>query len=287
MLKTLFLQPTGYNMIKKIWIYGCCTVLAWSCNGNNRSSGGGDEAPVNSVPAPSPVNYSVLNVYPHDTLAFTQGLVFYNNQMYEGTGQKKASTLRKVDYKTGAVDKRIDIDPALFGEGITILNDTLYQLTWEDHMVLVYSVKDLKLIKRLYWNREGWGITHDSTHLIISDGTDKLYFVAPGDFGLLKTVSVHNHLGPVNNLNELEYINGYVYANQWETNYILKIDPASGLVTGILDFTDVLKRFANINYDRQAVSEGAVLNGIAWDTDNSRMFVTGKLWPKLLEVKLN
>lgn len=273
-------------MIKKIWIYGCCIAFTWSCNGNDGSSGGNNVS-VNNVPAPSPVSYSVLNVYPHDTLAFTQGLVFYNNQMYEGTGQKKASTVRKVDYKTGVVDKRIDIDPALFGEGITILNDTLYQLTWEDHMVLMYSVKDLKLIKKLYWNREGWGITHDSTRLIISDGTDKLYFVHPGDFSLLKTVSVHNHLGPVNNLNELEYINGYVYANQWETNYILKIDPASGLVTGILDFTDVLKRFANINYDRQAVSEGAVLNGIAWDAATSRMFVTGKLWPKLLEVKLN
>ena len=258
----------------------------WSCNNSNSA---GSEVPVsvNNVPPPSPVSYTLLNIYPHDTTAFTQGLVFYNNQLYEGTGQKKASTLRKVDYKTGAIQKKIDIDPNLFGEGITILNDTLYQLTWQDHIVLVYSLKDLKKVRTAYWNREGWGITHDNTNQIISDGTDKLYFVRPGDFKLMKIVSVYNHLGPVNNLNELEYINGYVYANQWETNYILKIDPSSGWVAGVLDFTDALKRFANINYDKEAVQEGAVLNGVAWDAATNRMFVTGKLWPKVLEVKLN
>ena len=260
--------------------------LFWSCN-NSSSSGSEADIPAGAVPPPSPVRYTLLNIYPHDTTAFTQGLVVYNDHLYEGTGQKKASTLRKVAYTTGVIQKKIDIDPELFGEGITILNDTLYQLTWQDHIVLVYSLKDLKKVRTVYWNREGWGLTHDSTHLIISDGTDKLYFVRPGDFKLMKTVSVYNHLGPVNNLNELEYINGYVYANQWETSYILKIDPASGRVAGILDFTDALKKFANINYDREAVQEGAVLNGVAWDAATGRMFVTGKLWPKVLEVKLN
>ena len=274
-------------MIKNAFVYGCCIFLCWSCNNNGRPPGSDADIPVNNIPAPSPVGYSVQNSYPHDTLAFTQGLVYYNDQLYEGTGQKKESTLRKVDYKTGDVQKKIDLDPDLFGEGITILNDTLYQLTWEDHLVLVYSLKDLKQVRTIYWNREGWGITHDNVHLIISDGTDKLYFVRPGDFKLMKIVSVHNHLGPVNNLNELEYINGYVYANQWETDYILKIDPSSGLVTGILDFTDALKRFANINYDKKSVQQGAVLNGIAWDSASNRLFVTGKLWPKMLEVKLN
>lgn len=260
--------------------------LLLSCN-NGAPSGSDTQAEVNSIPPPSAVNYTLLNIYPHDTTAFTQGLVFYDNTLYEGTGQKKESTVRKLDYKTGAIQKKVDIDPGLFGEGITILNDTLYQLTWQDHIVLVYTLKDLKKVNTIYWSREGWGITHDSTNLIISDGTDKLYFVRPGDFKLMKIVSVYNHLGPVNNLNELEYIDGYVYANQWETNYILKIDPASGRVAGFLDFTDALKRFANINYDKEAVQKGAVLNGVAWDAAGSRMFVTGKLWPKLLEVKLN
>ncbi len=258
-----------------------------SCNNNDGSSSGEGEAPLNKVPAPAQVSYSVLNIFPHDTLAFTQGLIFHNNRMYEGTGQKGASSLRIVDLTTGKIEKRVDLEPDLFGEGITILNDTLYQLTWENHLVLVYDVKKLKLIRKIYWNREGWGITHDNENLIISDGTDKLYFVHPGDFRLLKTISVYNHLGPVNNLNELEYINGFVYANQWETNYILKIDPASGVVAGVLDFTNALKKFANINYDRKTSTEGAVLNGIAWDSATQRLFVTGKLWPKLLEIRMN
>ncbi|MFT3704409.1 MAG: glutaminyl-peptide cyclotransferase [Agriterribacter sp.] len=248
------------------------------------------ETPVeqsSNIPAPAPISYSVLNIYPHDTAAFTQGLIYYNNQMYEGTGQKKESNLRKVDYKTGTVQKKIDIDPSFFGEGITILNDTVYQLTWQDHALLVYSLKDWKLIKKAYWPNEGWGVTNDKTNLIISDGTDKLYFVRATDLKLMKIVAVSNNMGPVNNLNELEFINGYVYANQWETDYILKIDPVSGFVVGILDFTDALKKYANINYDQESQEEGAVLNGIAWDSTGNRMFITGKRWPKLLEIKLN
>lgn len=279
----------NYYMLKKPVIFAVSALLFWSCN-NDSSSGNQSslpDQPVSNIPAPAPVSYSVLNIYPHDTGAFTQGLVYYNNQMYEGTGQKKESTLRKVDYKTGKVEKKIDLESTLFGEGITILNDTLYQLTWQDHIVLVYSLKDLKPVRKAYWPNEGWGITHDGTNLIISDGTDKLYFVRPGDFKLLKIVSVSNNAGPVYKLNELEYIDGYVYANQWETDNILKIDPGSGLVTGMLDFKDALKKLANINYDKQAVEEGAVLNGIAWDAVTGRMFVTGKRWPKLLEIKMN
>lgn len=236
---------------------------------------------------PAAVQYTVVNIYPHDTAAFTQGLVYYNNSLYEGTGQKKESTLRRVDLTTGKIEKKVDINPDLFGEGITVLNDTIYQLTWQDHVVLVYTLKDMKLIKKLSWANEGWGITHDNENLIISDGTDKLYYVRPADFKLMKIVSVSNNLGPVNNLNELEYINGFVYANQWESDYILKIDPGSGYVVGVLDFSNALKRLANINYDKEAREQGAVLNGIAWDAAGGRVFVTGKRWPKLLEIKLN
>ncbi|MBX3253811.1 MAG: glutaminyl-peptide cyclotransferase [Chitinophagaceae bacterium] len=274
-------------MLKKSVFWIACVLFLWSCNGNGGDQESQPGEPVNNIPPPALVSYSVLNIYPHDTSAFTQGLVYYNNQMYEGTGQKNESTLRKVDYKTGRVEKRVDLESTLFGEGITILNDTLYQLTWQDHIVLVYSLKDLKPVRKIYWANEGWGITHDGTNLIISDGTDKLYFVRPGDFKLLKIVSVSNSNGPVYKLNELEYIDGYVYANQWETDNILKIDPHSGFVTGVLDFKDALKKLANINYDKQAVEEGAVLNGIAWDAATGHIFVTGKRWPKLLEIKLN
>lgn len=278
-------------MIKNSGIYFLVMIVLLSCNNGDTNKPDHSTEPTatstSNVPAPAPISYSVLNIYPHDTAAFTQGLIYYNNQMYEGTGQKKESNLRKVDYKTGVVQKKIDIDPNLFGEGITIMNDTVYQLTWQDHAILVYNLKDWKLIKKAYWPNEGWGITDDKTNLIISDGTDKLYFVRPSDFKLMKIVGVSNNLGPVNNINELEYINGYVYANQWETDYILKIDPASGFVVGVMDFTDALKRFANINYDQQVEQQGAVLNGIAWDAAENKMFITGKRWPKLLEIKMN
>jgi len=277
-------------MVKNSAIFFFCIILFISCNNNGDKQSEATqttENPSSNIPPPAPISYSVLNIYPHDTAAFTQGLIFYNNQMYEGTGQKKESTLRKVDYKTGTVQKKIDIDPSLFGEGITILNDTVYQLTWQDHSILVYDLKSWKLIRKGAWPNEGWGITDDKTNLIISDGTDKIYFVRPSDFKILKITAVSNNLGPVNNINELEYINGYIYANQWETDYILKIDPNSGFVVGVMDFTDALKKLANINYDQKAEQEGAVLNGIAWDAAENKMFVTGKRWPKLFEIKMN
>lgn len=277
-------------MVKKVFFFLFSAIIIWSCNNNEEKQAETEPASTtsaNAVPAPAQISYSVLNVYPHDTAAFTQGLIYYNNHLYEGTGQKKASTVRKVDYKTGAILQKASIDPSLFGEGITIIKDTLYQLTWQDHVILVYSLKDFKLIRKAYWNSEGWGITHDNTNLIISDGTDKLYFVRPADMKLMKIVSVAGNMGPVNNLNELEYINGYIYANQWETDNILKIDPSSGFITGIMDFSNALKKFAGINYDKETQEEGAVLNGIAWDSAGNRLFITGKLWPKLLEVKIN
>ncbi|OJY98338.1 MAG: hypothetical protein BGP13_11220 [Sphingobacteriales bacterium 40-81] len=263
-------------------------ILASACNNNaDKKPEIQTTEPSNNIPAPSAVSYTVVNIYPHDTAAFTQGLIYYNNNLYEGTGQKKESTLRLVDLTTGRVEKKVDINPEWFGEGITILNDTIYQLTWQDHVVLVYTLKDMKLVKQFKWTNEGWGITHDNTNLIISDGTDKLYYVRPSDFKLMKVISVSNNLGPVNNLNELEYIDGFIYANQWETDYILKIDPSSGFVKGVLDFSNALKKLANINYEKEAVEEGAVLNGIAWDAAGGRMFVTGKRWPKLLEIRMH
>lgn len=259
-----------------------------ACNGSSDpgNSGSTDTPFKSAIPPPVNIGYEVLNIYPHDTTAFTQGLVFHNNQLYEGTGHKGQSTLRKVDLTSGRVDKRIDLEASLFGEGITIMNDTIYQLTWEEHMILVYTLKDMKLARRGFWQSEGWGITHDSTNLIISDGSDKLYFVRPGDFKLERVLNVNSHVGPVDKLNELEYINGYVYANQWGADHILRIDPATGYVTGMLNFKDALKRLVNINLDKKAVEEGAVLNGIAFDPATGRVFVTGKNWPKLLEVRM-
>lgn len=273
----------------RILITALSTLLLFACTGNDKknSEETSPETTTSNIPAPKNIQYSVINMYPHDTSSFTQGLVYYKNEMYEGTGQYKESKLKRLDYKTGKVEKQISLDTTLFGEGITILNDTLYQLTWKEHTVLVYSSKDFHLIKKLNWSNEGWGITNDGNNIIISDGSDKLYFVRPVDFKLMKVVSVTNNMGPVNNLNELEWIDGFIYANRWETDLILRIDPNSGQVVGQMDLTDALKKYANINYDEKAEEDGAVLNGIAWDSAGKRLFVTGKLWPKIFEVKLN
>ena len=275
-------------MVKK-WLLATLVILLAACSDNKNHGDDSSPAssPVSTVAPPQNISYSVVNIYPHDTSAFTQGLVYHNSQIYEGTGQYRESRLRKIEYASGKIKQEISLDTSLFGEGITRVNETLYQLTWKEHSVLVYRAKDFKLLRKLNWSREGWGITNDGSNLIVSDGTDKLYYVRPFDFSVTKVLSVFDNLGPVNNLNELEYIDGFIYANRWETDYVLKIEPASGRVAGLLDFTDALKKYANIDYDERTEEEGAVLNGIAWDSLGHRMFITGKLWPKILEIKLN
>jgi glutamine cyclotransferase len=239
------------------------------------------------IPEAVLIPYTIVNVYPHDTSAYTQGLEFLNNVIIESTGRYGFSTLRKVDLVSGKVLLVKKMDSAVFGEGITILRDTLYQLTWQEHIVNVYDPKDFRLIRQMKWSGEGWGITNDGNSLIISDGSDKLYVVGPSDLKLRKVLSVTDHLGPLNNLNELEYVNGHIYANRYGYNFIVRIDPGNGHVTGKMDFTDILKKFsranlANVNKN----TDEAVLNGIAWDPAKKKMYVTGKLWPNIFELQM-
>jgi glutamine cyclotransferase len=263
------------------------TILFLACNNPDTASKTVEESNAPSVPEAPAIPYTILNAYPHDTSAFTQGLEFYKGQLYESTGLEGKSTLRTVDLKTGAVKQLHKLAPKEFGEGITILNDTLYQLTWENHIVFVYDPKSLKVIRQMTWNGEGWGITNDGKSLILSDGSDKLYFCKPADLKLEKVLSVTDHLGPLNNLNELEYVNGSIYANRIEYNYIVKINPSNGFVTGKLDFTDILKKYAKIDLTYlQTNPHGAVLNGIAWNPENKKMYITGKLWPLLFELDM-
>ena len=263
------------------------SILFLACNNPDSTSKTVEESDVSSVPEAPAIPYTILNAYPHDTSAFTQGLEFYKGQLYESTGLEGRSTLRTVDLKTGAVKQLHKLAPKEFGEGITVLNDTLYQLTWENHIVFVYDPKTLKLIRQMTWNGEGWGITNNGKSLILSDGSDKLYFCRPSDLKLEKVLSVTDHLGPLNNLNELEYVNGSVYANRIEYNYIVKINPSNGFVTGKLDFTDILKKYAKIDLTYiQTNPHGAVLNGIAWNPENKKMYITGKLWPLLFELDM-
>jgi glutamine cyclotransferase len=203
--------------------------------------------------------------------------------LYESTGLEGESRVMKVDIKSGKAAQSISIDPSVFGEGITILNDKLYELTWQSNVVYVYDAKKFKKIKEFAWAHEGWGITHNGKELIISTGDSNLYFVDPESFKLLRIVGVADNNGPVGNLNELEYIKGSVFANIYTTDYIVKIDPSNGHITGKIDLSGLLEKSGkHVNKDN-----GYVLNGIAFDSVKNSLYITGKKWPLLFEMKLN
>ncbi len=265
--------------------------LLISCNNNSTPDYDSSlpKSKANNITAPVPVMFSVSAVYPHDVNSFTQGLEFYKGKLYEGTGELDQSRLRILDIKTGNVEKEYKIpDKTIFGEGITILNNKIYQLTWQNHKIYVYDIKDIsRPVETFSWNRDGWGATNDGKNIIISDGTSQLFFVEPDaaakQMKMIKILTVMDNRGEVDSLNELELINGYVYANIWMTNDIVKIDTSNGHVVGILNLTGLLQQ-----YDRGVqVGEDAVLNGIAYDSTTKKLYITGKDWPKLFEIHLN
>jgi glutamine cyclotransferase len=268
-------------------------LLLSACGEQPQNEGSLEYAEGQAITAPVPIGYSILNVYPHDTTAFTQGLEFYEGKLIESTGLTGSSTLRVVDPTTGKVIKKISNQKDIFAEGVTVLRDTVYQLSWQNHLVFMYRAKDFFPLGSIPWSGEGWGISHDGTSLIISDGTDKLYFVEPGSLKLKRVLSVQDQYGPVNNLNELEVIEGYIYANRWQYDYILKIDPKSGFVVGMMNMKDFLQKNSrsNLTYLKKigsiAVESGAVLNGIAYDSVKKTILITGKLWPEVFEIKMN
>jgi glutaminyl-peptide cyclotransferase len=247
-----------------------------SCNNNDPKPA----VPDNNNPSPESMSYSVIHSFPHDTSSFTQGLVIYNGQLYEGTGLNNQSELLKVDLKTGTAEKKIRLDSVYFGEGITILHDTIYQLTWQNHVVFAYTLKDFKKVKEFKINTEGWGITNDGKRLIVSDGSSNLFFYDPSTFDLLLTLPVTEAGSSAYNLNELEYINGYIYANEWQLPYIIKIDPQTGFVVAKTDLSDLWQKVNNKN-------STAVPNGIAYDEATKKIYITGKLWPNLFEVQFS
>lgn len=229
---------------------------------------------------PVPVyTYEIVNRYPHDTDAFTQGLVFDNGILYEGTGLYGRSSLREVDLETGNIKQIYELPARYFGEGITVFGDRLIQLTWKSRTGFIYDRDSLEGKGDFTYATEGWGITHDGERLIMSDGTATLYFLDPLTFNTIGHVKVYNNTTPVDRLNELEYINGQVYANVWQTDNIAVIDPDSGQLTAWLDLSGLLPP-----PDHSTPVD--VLNGIAYDAANDRLLVTGKLWPWLFEVRL-
>jgi glutamine cyclotransferase len=253
--------------------------LLTACN-NNEPKTPGSENPTPGLSAPATISYAILKNYPHDTTSFTQGLTFYKGQFYEGTGNYGSSRLMEVDLATGKAKRSITLPKEFFGEGITILNDTVYQLTWKEKKVFAYTVKDFKKVKEFPINTEGWGITTDGKSLIVSDGTSNLYYYEPATFQLLHTQMVTQEGSPSFNLNELEYIDGYIYANQWQYPYIFKIEPGSGAIVGRIDLQQI--------WDRVKADDphADVPNGIAHDTTTNKTYITGKNWPQLYEIEI-
>jgi len=230
-------------------------------------------------PEPEQLNYTykIVNTYDHDEAAFTQGLVFNDGVLYEGTGLFGKSTLRRVELETGNVTKFHSLSNTFFGEGITIFEDKIIQLTWKSGKGFVYDKSSFELLLTFEYPTQGWGITHNGSALIMSDGTANLYFLDPETFQTIGQVEVYDK-EPVLEINELEYVNGSVYANIWHKDQIAIIDPETGQVIGWIDLT-------NIN-DSENQNNDDVLNGIAYDQNEDRLFVTGKLWSKLFEIKL-
>ncbi len=224
-------------------------------------------------------SYSIVNAYPHDPDAFTQGLVFEDGVLYEGTGLLGRSTLRRVELETGAILQIRELPGQFFGEGITIYGNEIIQLTWQSNVGFVYDKSSFELLQEFNYSTEGWGITHDGKRLIMSDGTSTLHLLDPQTFEEIGQLEVFDNDGPVTRLNELEYIQGEIYANVWQTDRIARISPDTGRVIGWVDLGGLLTA-----EDRSEPVD--VLNGIAYDTEADRLFVTGKLWPKLFEIEV-
>ncbi len=264
-------------------------IIFAACNGGDNQ--GGEVTDPNYVKKETPtIAYNIVNVYPHDTSAYTQGLQIYNGKFYEGTGDYTNSALQISDIKTGKVIKKHKLGKnktdSTFGEGITILNGKLYQLTWLSNIAYVYDVNNIdKPIKSFPWPYQyAWGITNNGNDLLITDGSANLYIVNPETFKVKSTLNVTENGNSVTELNELEFINGFVYANIYQTDFIVKIDPISGHVVGKMNLSGLKEKYFFKDFIPERTD---VLNGIAYDSASKKMYVTGKRWPKMFEIVLN
>ncbi|WP_298370734.1 glutaminyl-peptide cyclotransferase [uncultured Lutibacter sp.] len=235
--------------------------------------------------SPEIYTYKVVNTFPHDEKSYTQGLEYYNGFLYEGTGRKGSSFIRKVELKTGKSLQQKDLDETYFGEGITILNNKIYQLTWQSGIGFVYDLESFEKEKEFKYtkSREGWGLANNGKQLIKSDGTERIWFLNPETLIEESYIEAYTNKQKVEKLNELEFINGKIYANIWQKNSILIVDPTTGKVDGVADLNGLK---ALIEKEQNLTEDDDVLNGIAFDKENNRLFVTGKHWSKLYEIEL-
>ena len=267
-------------------LIGLVAVGLAACQPNNASPPTATTTPPpNTQPAPEPppepdiptYRYKIVNTFPHDPQAFTQGLEFHDGYLYEGTGQYGKSSLRRVELRTGRIVQIHRLPSEYFGEGITILGDKIYQLTWQNGVCFVYDRRTFRQITQFRYYGEGWGLTNDGKHLIMSDGSEIITFRDPDTFAEVRKITVRAQGKPVKNLNELEFIDGEIWANLWYSDMIVRIDPSTGVVKAWVDMEGLPVKNRDIE---------AVMNGIAYDRQNKRIFVTGKNWDKLFEIEL-
>lgn len=254
------------------------SLASLQCNGGTTNT----NAPRNDPPQNAAVQefgYQVVNIWPHDPGAFTQGLVFLDGKMIESTGQVGRSSLRNVEIQTGRILKKLDVPPPYFAEGIALLNNKIYQLTWEQQLGFIYDAQSFEKLGEFKYDGEGWGLTTDGRSLILSDGSNRIRFLDPDSFQVTKTIAVMDAKVPVRYVNELEFVNGEIYANVWHDDRIAVINPQTGRVTAWIDLAGLLQ-------PGDVQDPEGVLNGIAYDQSTDRLFVTGKLWPRLFEIKI-
>lgn len=274
--------------MKKYFYLAICSLALIACNSCNDDTKGEETATPVKESKVKVLNFNVIGEYPHDTASFTEGLEFFNGKLYESGGDSGYSALQFGDAKTGKIEKENKMASTIFAEGITILNGKLYQLTYQTHEVFVYDVKDItKVIQKFTWPYEGWGMTNNGTDLIITTGGTELYYVDPATFKVKNTVRIHNEAGEVKNVNELEFVDGFIYGNVWiecvtyDTNTILKINATSGEIVGKMDFSKLQAP------QDKLTGRPDVFNGIAYNKETKTFFVTGKRWNKIYEFRLN
>lgn len=271
------------NKLSLLLFAGCFLV---ACNNtSNDKPATNTEKPADNTPPT--LDFTVVKAYPHDTSAYTEGFLFHDGKLYESTGTEpdmpadRRSMFGTVDLTTGKITPKVEIDRnKYFGEGIVFLNGKVYQLTYTTKVGFIYDAATFKKLGEFAFpSVEGWGMTTDGKYLIMSDGTSNITYLDPSNFQQARIVGVTDNNGPVSNINELELINGFIYANQWQTNYILKIDPSSGKVVGRLNLDSLVQQAKN------QYPGAEVLNGIAYDSTSGKVYVTGKLWPSIYEIK--
>ncbi len=257
--------------------------LALSClqcqtSGSNSSSTNKTSPPPANGPAPK-YGYQIVNIWPHDSNAFTQGLVLMDGKLLESTGEVGHSSLRRVELESGKVLKKVDVPEPYFAEGIALLNGKVYQLTWQHNIGFIYDAQTFDRVGQFNYTGEGWGLTTDGQSLILSDGSSSIRFIDPASFRVTRSINVTDQNHPVRDLNELEFVNGEIYANVWHDDRIATIDPQSGHVNSWIDLTGLMP-------EGELQDQEAVLNGIAYDQASDKLLVTGKLWPRIFEIKV-